>query len=238
MPNSYFRFKQFTIYQDRCAMKVCTDASILGAWFAEKAPAWSRVLDVGSGTGLLMLMLAQKHKGEISGIELDLEAFRQLQDNISQSPWRQMLRVFPGDARTFSFRGKFDFIISNPPFYEGDLPASDNAANLARHSKELTLSELLEVIDSNLSPEGAFGVLLPYHRSAWFEEQAQKVHGFSLREKLLVRQTPRHDFFRSVLCFSRRPERFVPTTELTIQDNDGVYSEDFAELMQDYYLYL
>jgi tRNA1Val (adenine37-N6)-methyltransferase len=185
-----------------------------------------------------MLMLAQKHKGEISGIELDLEAFRQLQDNISQSPWRQMLRVFPGDARTFSFRGTFDFIITNPPFYEGDLPASDNAANLARHSKELTLSELLEVIDSNLSPEGAFGILLPFHRSAWFEEQAQKVHGFSLREKLLVRQTPRHDFFRSVLCFSRRHERFVPTAELTIQDNDGVYSEDFAELMQDYYLYL
>ncbi len=101
-----------------------------------------------------------------------------------------MLRVFPGDARTFSFHGKFDFIISNPPFYEGDLPARRRRPpTWARHSKELTLSELLEVIDSNLSPEGAFGILLPYHRSAWFEEQAQKVHGFSLREKLLVRQT-------------------------------------------------
>ena len=219
-------------------MKVCTDACILGAWFAEKAPAWSRVLDIGSGTGLLMLMLAQKQKGEIMGIELDLDAFRQLQDNVGHSPWRQMLRVFPGDARTFSFRGKFDFIISNPPFYEGDLPASSEAANLARHSKELTLSELLEVIDANLSPEGSFGILLPYQRSAWFEEQAQKVHGFSLREKLLVRQTPRHDYFRSVLCFSRQHERFVPMTELTIQDNEGVYSADFAELMRDYYLHL
>ena len=238
MPNSYFQFKQFTIQQDHCAMKVCTDACILGAWFAEKAPAWSRVLDIGSGTGLLMLMLAQKHKGEISGIELDLEAFRQLQDNIGQSPWARMLRVFPGDARSFSFQGKFDFIITNPPFYEGDLPAASEAANLARHSKELTLSELLEIIDSNLSPEGVFGVLLPYHRSAWFEEQARSVHGFSLREKLLVRQTPRHDFFRSVLCFSRRREGFVPTTELTIQDNKGAYTEDFTELMQDYYLYL
>ena len=219
-------------------MKVCTDACILGAWFAEKTPAWSRVLDIGSGTGLLMLMLAQKHKGEISGIELDLEAFRQLQDNTGQSPWARMLRVFPGDARTFSFRGKFDFIITNPPFYEGDLPAASESANLARHSTELTLSELLAVIDSNLSPEGAFGILLPYHRSAWFEEQALSVHGFSLREKLLVRQTPHHDFFRSVLYFSRRRESFVPTSELTIQDNEGVYSEDFTELMHDYYLYL
>jgi tRNA1Val (adenine37-N6)-methyltransferase len=196
------------------------------------------VLDIGSGTGLLMLMLAQKHKGDIRGIELDLEAFRQLQDNIGQSPWRQMLRVFPGDVRTFSFPAKFDFIITNPPFYEGDLPAATTAANLARHSKELTLAELLEVIDANLTPQGSFGILLPYHRTNWFEETARVAHGFSLREKLLVRQTPRHDFFRSILYFSRHRENFTPTTELTIQDNEGVYSNDFTELMRDYYLYL
>src|ERR1700761_7170285 len=130
MPNSYFQFKQFTVYQDQCAMKVCTDACILGAWFAHKAPAWSHVLDIGSGTGLLMLMLAQKHKGEINGIELDLAAFRQLKENIGQSPWAPMLRVFPGDVRSYSFPGKFDFIITNPPFYEGDLEASTTAANL------------------------------------------------------------------------------------------------------------
>src|ERR1700733_13829587 len=93
MSNPYFQFRQFTIYQDQCAMKVCTDACILGAWFAEKTPPWSRVLDVGSGTGLLMLMLAQRHKGEIRGIELDLAAFRQLKDNIGNSPWKEMLKV-------------------------------------------------------------------------------------------------------------------------------------------------
>jgi tRNA1Val (adenine37-N6)-methyltransferase len=238
MPNPYFQFKQFMIRQDQCAMKVCTDACILGAWFANKTPPWSCVLDIGSGTGLLMLMLAQKHKGEIRGIELDLDAYRQLKDNIGQSPWRQMLKVFPGDVRSFSFPGKFDFIISNPPFYEGDLQAATEAANLARHSKELTLAELLAVIDANLSTEGTFGILLPYHRSAWFEELAASAHGFSLREKLLVRQTPRHDFFRSVLYFSRRRESFVPTSELTIQNNEGVYTEDFTDLMRDYYLYL
>lgn len=219
-------------------MKVCTDACILGAWFADKTPAWSSVLDIGSGTGLLMLMLAQKHKGEIRGIELDLEAFRQLQENIGQSPWRQMLRVFPGDVRSYSFPGKFDFIITNPPFYEGDLPAISTTANLARHSKELTLAELLAAIDANLTPEGSFGILLPYHRSAWFEEQARTRYGFSLCEKLLVRQTPRHDFFRSILYFSRHAESFAPTTELTIQNSEGVYSADFTELMRDYYLYL
>lgn len=219
-------------------MKVCTDACILGAWFASKTPAWSHVLDIGSGTGLLMLMLAQKHKGEIRGIELDGNAYHQLKQNIGQSPWKQMLKVYPGDVRSFSFPGKFDFIITNPPFYEGDLAASTEAANLARHSKELTLSELLAVIDANLTPEGSFGILLPYHRSAWFEQQALSGYGFSLREKLLVRQTPRHDYFRSVLYFSRRKESFVPTSELTIQDSEGVYTEDFTDLMRDYYLYL
>ena len=92
MPNPYFQFKQFTVYQDQCAMKVCTDACILGAWFAAKTPAFANVLDIGSGTGLLMLMLAQKHKGGITGIELDLDAFRQLKDNIEKSPWRQLLK--------------------------------------------------------------------------------------------------------------------------------------------------
>jgi tRNA1Val (adenine37-N6)-methyltransferase len=219
-------------------MKVCTDACILGAWFADKAPAYAPVLDIGSGTGLLMLMLAQKHKGPIRGIEIDLDAFRQLKENISQSAWRQLLKVYPGDVRSFSFSEKFDFIISNPPFFENDLPATTAAANLARHSQELTLTELLEAIDTNLSYKGSFGVLLPYHRTAWFEEQAAARHGFTLKEKLLVRQTPRHDFFRSILHFSRLKDNFIPTAELTIQDVDGAYTEDFIELLKDYYLHL
>src|ERR1035437_3066951 len=89
MSNSYFQFKQFTIQQDYCAMKVCTDACILGAWFAEKIPFRSMVLDLGSGTGLLMLMLAQKNEAEIQGIELDLASFKQLKGNISKSRWKE-----------------------------------------------------------------------------------------------------------------------------------------------------
>jgi tRNA1Val (adenine37-N6)-methyltransferase len=237
MPNPYFKFKQFTIYQDQCAMKVCTDACILGAWFSEKTPSWSSVLDIGSGTGLLMLMLAQKHKGEIHGIELDLSAFKQLKENIGQSRWNTELKVFPGDVRHFNFPHKFDFIISNPPFFEKDLEADSHSKNLARHSKELTLTELLTAIDDNLSPEGSFGILLPYHRLHYFEALAN-ARRFHLRETLLVRQTPRHDHFRAVLHFSRKKENFIPETELTIQDERGAYTEEFAELMRDYYLKL
>jgi tRNA1Val (adenine37-N6)-methyltransferase len=237
MANPYFQFKQFTIYQDQCAMKVCTDACILGAWFAGKTASWSLVLDIGSGTGLLMLMLAQKHKGEIQGIELDLAAYKQLKENITQSKWKEALKVFPGDARSYSFAHKFDFIITNPPFFEGDLTSTSDAANLAKHSKELTLAELLTVIDTNLESAGSFGILLPYHRMDYFIELAG-TRQFYLQEKLLARQTPRHDFFRAILHFSRKKGNFVPGSELCIKDEKSVYTEEFVELMKDYYLYL
>lgn len=237
MPNPFFQFKQFIVYQDQCALKVCTDACILGAWFSEKVAPFSQVLDIGSGTGLLMLMLAQRHKGEIRGIELDLASFKQLKENIANSKWRESLKVFPGDVREFSFAEKFDFIISNPPFYEGDLTSGSDVKNLAKHSKELTLAELIAVIDTNLKRTGSFGVLLPYHRMEYFEGLSA-ARQFHLQEKLLVRQTPRHEPFRVILHFSRKQDPFVPVTELTIQQEGGGYTEEFMELLKDYYLYL
>ena len=190
-------------------MKVCTDACILGAWFADKAPAYARVLDIGSGTGLLMLMLAQKHKGEIRGIEIDLDAFHQLKENVGQSPWQQLLKVYPGDVRSFSFPEKFDFIISNPPFFENDLPAATAAANLARHSKELTFSELLEAIDRNF-PSRILWRPPPLSPHRMVRRRGLHPIWFHLKEKLLVRQTPRHDFFRSILHFSRLERQLYP----------------------------
>lgn len=242
MSNSYFQFKQFNINQDACAMKVSTDACIEGAWFAQKTLPDARILDIGSGTGLLMLMMAQKHAGEIHGIELDEPAYMQLQENISGSIWKDRLQVFPGDARSFQLPVKYDFIITNPPFYEGDLTASTDPKNLARHSKELTLAVLLDVIETNLKPAGSFGILLPYRRMDYFEKLAAG-RKFYLLDKLLVRQTPRHEPFRAILHFSRIQgprgiEQHISATTLIIKDEAGRYTEDFVELLKDYYLYL
>ena len=237
MSNTYFQFKEFIVHQDQCAMKVCTDACILGAWFAEKIPSNSMVLDIGSGTGLLMLMLAQKNKSEIDGIEVDLPSFKQLKENISKSKWKDSLHAFPGDVRSFSFATKYDFIIVNPPFYEGDLVSSSEEKNIARHSRELTLEKLIEVIDNNLSAAGSFGILLPYHRALWFEAVALE-NNFYAHEKLHIRQTPAHHFFRSIMHFSRNKVNSGVTVELTIQDRKGEYTEEFVELLKDYYLYL
>lgn len=237
MSNPYFQFKQFTIHQDQCAMKVCTDACIFGAWFADKIPDHSTILDVGSGTGLLMMMLAQKSRSEVHGVEIDLSSFKQLKENINQNKWRERLQVFIGDARTYSFPIKYDFIIANPPFFENDLPSESGREQVAKHSKELTLDELVRVIDNNLEPHGSFGILLPYQRWEYFDKLVA-YSGFHLTERLFIRQSPRHSSFRAVLHYSRHKDKFIPSYDLIIQREDGAYTEEAAELLKEYYLYL
>ncbi len=252
MPNPYFQFKQFTIHQDRCAMKVCTDACLFGAWLSRKAQAMAsdarsrlhmtpalppRVLDIGSGTGLLMLMLAQRQDGLIQGIELDPGAFVQSRENIASSPWAERLQVFQGDARCFPFPGKYDLIISNPPFFEDDLPAATETKNLARHSQALKLSELMAVIDSQLEYSGSFCVLLPYRRTEYFVGLAAG-RRFYLHDQVNISQRSAAGPFRSILHFSRREKNRVAAGGLIIREEDGGYTEEFVELMKDYYLYL
>lgn len=237
MANSYFQFKQFTIHQDQCAMKVCTDACILGAWFAAKVPDIGYFLDIGSGTGLLMMMIAQQSNAEIHGIEIDLAAYRQLKENTQQNRWKERLRVFPGDARNYHFPLKYDFIISNPPFFENDLQSHSEREQVAKHSKQLTLEELLDTIDIHLQPYGGFGILIPYQRLQEFEQLAAR-KGFHCTEELLVKQTPRHSPFRAILHYARAKENFVPRFELVIQDDKNQYTPEFIELMKDYYLNL
>jgi tRNA1Val (adenine37-N6)-methyltransferase len=237
MPNPYFQFKQFTIYHDQCAMKVCTDACILGAWFANKVPANSKILDIGSGSGLLMMMLAQKNDSEIHGIEIDLPSFNQLKENIDHSKWKDKLTAFSSDVRTFLFPGQYDFIISNPPFFENDLQSEQDNLNIAKHSKSLTLEELVQVIERNLTRDGSFGVLLPYHRLDYFTDLCNR-NGFWLSEQLLVKQSAAHNYFRAILHFRRQAGSFSPRHELVIQDEKNKYTPEFVELLKDYYLYL
>jgi len=237
MPNTYFQFKQFTVYQDQSAMKVCTDACIFGAWFAEKISSYTYVLDIGSGTGLLMLMLAQKMKSQIHGIEIDLPSFKQLKENLARSGWKDKLRAFVGDARNYAFPGPYDFIICNPPFYSGDLKSEDDRKNMAKHDGGLNFEELLNVIEKNLNPEGSFGVLLPAHRVQEFINLAEN-RGFHLLEKLVVKQSVNSLAFRGILHFSRKRVEPLERHELAIHNAGGKYTQEFVDLLKDYYLYL
>jgi len=234
MPNLYFRFKQFTIHQDRCVMKVCTDSCILGAWTALHLGNVKNILDIGTGTGLLPLMLSQKTESPVDSIEWDPASVAQARENIQVSPWAETIRVLEGDARDFSFDSPYDFIITNPPFFASDLRSPQERKNKAKHDQSLTLDQLMVVINNNLNPNGNFSILLPYHRTSFFEELA-KGFGFLLREKLVVRQTPSHPPFRSIGLFGFSGSREVSTTEMVIRDNNGKYTPAFTELMKDYY---
>jgi len=218
-------------------MKVCTDACILGAWFAEKIPSYSLILDAGSGTGLLMFMLAQKSKAEIHGIEIDIDAYKQSKENIIENKLKDRMKIFPGDFRDYAFPEKYDFIISNPPFYQTSLWSPADKKNIAKHSKELKWEALIKAMDANLKLTGSFGVLLPYQGSEYFEELAVQ-NNFLLQEKLMVKQTPEHHYFRTILHFSRNKNSNPDVYELMILNEEGDYTNEFKELMKDYYLHL
>jgi tRNA1Val (adenine37-N6)-methyltransferase len=236
--NSFFQFKQFTIQQDKCAMKVCTDACLFGAYVADELQQHlvKTILDIGTGTGLLSLMLAQKTTAVIDAVEIDEAAFNQAKENIAQSPWKEKTNIFNSDILKFQPNKKYDCIISNPPFFESDLKSDDEKKNFARHDTSLTLTGLLNAVATHLSNDGFFAVLLPYHRSIYFEEESLKLN-FHLIKKILVKQTAKHDYFRAMLIFSRI-ECATVTDEITIKNEASNYSAEFIELLKDYYLHL
>lgn len=236
MPNNYFKFKEFIIEQEHCSMKVTTEACILGAWFAGKGLTPSRILDIGSGTGLLMMMMAQRYDCPVDGIEIDPSSHAQSMKNIAQSPWKDRLQVCNEDATNHRMCYTYDLIITNPPFYEKSLLSVDKGRNLAMHDSGLIFSTLLDVILRHLSTDGSFGILLPTDRSIIFEEMAIK-KGCATIERLMVRQSPAHGYFRTILHMQMQNEHTEESVhELTIREIDGLYSVAFRSMMQPYYL--
>lgn len=238
-----FQFKQFTIQQDRSAMKVTTDGCLFGAWTAKKTVDSGRnekkILDIGSGTGLLSLMLAQRLPlAMIDAIEIEESAFQQSKENFSASPWSDRLNALQGDARNYRFPGKYDLIISNPPFYEREWSSDDPGRKLAHHESGLLLGELLRVIRENLSADGSFYLLLPFKR----KDEIRKLltnEGLMISSLMLVKQTPKHDYFR--ILMEGKPgmaKEEISFDEMTIKDENDEYSSEFVSLLEDYYLYL
>lgn len=237
MPNSYFQFKQFTVQQDRCAMKVCTDACLFGALAAEDKLQFSTCLDIGTGTGLLSLMLAQKNSGiTIDAVEIDAEASRQAKENFDSSPWSSRLTVFNTDVLNFHSGKKYECIISNPPFFENDLWSPDTEKNKAKHDAGFNLLQLLEIVSRYLKAAGTFAVLLPHHRIYYFKKLAAG-QGLHVNKQILVRQTVNHDPFRGILFFGLKKTNTV-FSDMSIKDAEGNYTGDFIAALKDYYLHL
>ena len=240
MKNTYFQFKQFIIHQGKTSMKVCTDSCLFGAWVAkileEKQMEPKNMLDIGTGTGLLSLMLAQKTTGSIDAIEINQSSFEEASANFSESKWPTRLQAHHVDLNDYGTNIKYDLIISNPPFFENDLMSNNSEKNLAKHDSGLTLENLLTKVTGMLTPNGYFAVLLPFHRIAQFIDLAQE-NEFYLQEKMLVKQTSSHAFFRGMLLFGWT-EKLVIQKEITIKNTENEYSCNFTHLLNDYYLKL
>jgi len=239
MPNPYFRFKQFTVYHDRCAMKITTDACLFGAWCATEIQnetiKISRLLEIGTGTGLLSVMIAQKNDLSIDAVEIDAEASEQARENAGSSPWQNRIHIIHEDIRNFQSTQGYDVIVSNPPFYENEISSQQASKNLAHHSSELKLSELFWMIKNNLAGTGFFFLLLPYKRQKELEKLLEQ-HRLFVYKKVVVHQSTAHDPFRIMLMGG---QNVAATHQSTIAIREGKeYTQDFIQLLRDYYLYL
>lgn len=221
-------------------MKVCTDSCLFGAWVAFKTEQKiinpKSILDIGTGTGLLSLMLAQKSGATIQAVDIDKNSVVQAAENFNTSPWNERIQAFQSDIKEWKAPGKYDLIISNPPFYENDVAPADNRKSISKHSAAMRLENLSLRVKNLLHEDGNFALLLPSSRAEWFENAAQ-ANSFYVKEKTEVRQTPLHNYFRTMLLLQhQKTETFK--SELVIKDNNNAYTDEFIELLKDYYLNL
>ena len=242
MSNPFFKFKQFTINHDRCAMKVTTDACLFGAWCAEEIRSRKnekrsiRLLDIGTGTGLLSLLVAQKNDCLIDAIEIHKDAAQQAAENIASSPWRKNIRIHHQDVLKLSLTQPYDVIISNPPFYEREIISSDKLKNQAHHSDGIKLSELVSIIKKHLSPDGEFYLLLPFKRSKEAVNILKKENLF-IQKQIVVSPSVGLSPSRLMIKGSLQPS-VIKEDQIFITDEQKQYTHEFIFLLKDYYLHL
>lgn len=217
-------------------MKVTTEGCLFGAWLAAQSREPVRILDIGAGTGLLMLMTAQAFKCPVEGIELDPEAASQAGQNIEASPWAERLKVHTGDVKTYLPDVEYDLVVSNPPFHSRSLKSEDGKVNMARHDDTLPLQELLQAADRLMSADGSFAVWLPVPRA---EEMAALAgnEGWRIRHRLRVARKKGEEPFRNLMVL-KRASCEMSEDSVHIRETDGVYGERFAAWLKPYYLNL
>ena len=231
-----FQFKQFTINQDRCAMKVGTDGVLLGAWCPIDNNPFS-ILDIGAGTGILSLILAQRSNAvQIDAIEIDENAFEQCVENFESSPWGDRLFCYHAGLDEFMEEpeDEYDLIISNPPFYTEDYKTENEQRDLARFSDALPFKDLVEAANLLLSENGIFAVIIPFKEEEKFIALAKdfELHPFKITR---VKGTPTTEIKRSLLAFSKTQKQTL-IDELIIETARHQYTEEYIDLTKDFYL--
>ena len=233
MPNPYFAFKQFTVRHDRCAMKVGTDGVLLGAW--TDLSHSRRILDIGTGTGLIALMLAQRcMDARITAIDLDSAAVEQAQENIQASPWKDRTEALQQDICTYHPNGTFDTIVSNPPYFIDSLKCPDGQRSTARHTDTLDADRLIGKVSELLTSDGQFSIILPAEQTEDLIRVASE-KGLHPSRQTWVITRPGLSPKRILMEFRKTPVTLQPD-ELVIELERHVYSEEYIALTQEFYL--
>lgn len=239
MSGDSFSFKRFVVHQDRCAMKVGTDGVLLGAW----AHGGKRILDIGTGTGLIALMMAQRFsEASISGVEIDADAALQAQENVALSEFAARVQIeavslqsYVGQIGQEGSTPIFDSIVSNPPFFERSLTNPDQSRTLARHASTLTYAELFGAVKRLLTPEGEFSTIIPDDCLSRFVAEGC-LAGLFLTRKCAVKTVPRKSPKRYLLAFAKQMPKDLEDGEATLMNADGSRSEWYSELTHDFYI--
>lgn len=231
-----FTFKQFEVNQDHCAMKIGTDSVLLGAWTSlDDEPNY--ILDIGAGTGVLALMMAQRSFSEtIDAIEIDDDAYEQCVENFEQSPWADRLFCYHASLEEFveEIEDKYDLIISNPPFFNDTYKSDNEQRDLARFTDAMPFRHLIESVSKLLSKDGLFSVIIPFSEEKDFIVLASKEHLFPKRI-LRVKGSPSTEIKRSLIEFSFK-EVEADISELIIETSRHQYTDEYFNLTKDFYL--
>lgn len=234
MAKGHFEFKQFTIHQECCAMKVGTDGTLLGAWASAPAGV-CRILDIGTGTGLIALMMAQRYpEAEVIGIDIDGEAVSQAMTNVVDSPFASRVSIMQADISDFSVE-PFDAIVCNPPFFVDSLTCPDSSRTQARHTGSLSYKTLMRSVKRCLKDEGLFSVVIPVdYRSQLLSEAA--LAGLILSKECNIQTTPKKTPKRCLMEFRKQPVNHVVSTIETLEIQPGQRSNWYHHLTKDFYL--
>jgi tRNA1Val (adenine37-N6)-methyltransferase len=230
-----FEFKQFTVNQSKCAMKVGTDAVLIGAW-VETINA-QNILDIGTGTGIIAIMMAQKSQADIVAIDIDALACEQSRENIQNSPWPNRIKVINQSLQQFaaSNEQKFDLIVSNPPYFVDAYKSAEESRNQARHNDQLPFIDLVKCAINLLNPQGRICIILPTKESLKFRELAAANKLF-LTKIMHIKTTLYKDEKRQLLQFELINKKLIEETLVIEQEERHSYSEEYKALTKDFYL--